>query len=81
MTVSVKGNELRDLPWRLSEHNTVPESFLFGGRLLCQHQCEAIPVQALTFFLALLTFRLTFLRMRDISKIINVQRKDKAFMA
>ncbi|KAK2192842.1 hypothetical protein NP493_21g01035 [Ridgeia piscesae] len=25
-------------------------------------------------------FRLTFLRMRDICKIINVQRKDKAFM-
>ena len=35
---------------------------------------------ALTFFRALKTFRLTFLRMRDICKIINVQRKDKAFM-
>ena len=31
-------------------------------------------------FPALETFRLTFLRMRDICKIINVQRKDKAFM-
>ena len=35
---------------------------------------------ALTFFPALKTFRLMFLRMRDICKIINVQRKDKTFM-
>ena len=35
---------------------------------------------ALTFFRALKTFRLTFLRMRDICNIINVQRKDKGFM-
>ena len=31
-------------------------------------------------FPALKTFRLMFLRMRDICKIVNVQRKDKAFM-
>ena len=31
-------------------------------------------------FPALKPFRLTFLRMRDICKIINVQRKDQAFM-
>ena len=35
---------------------------------------------ALTFFPALKTFQLTFLRMRDKCKIIDVQRKDNAFM-
>jgi len=35
---------------------------------------------ALTFFRSLKTSQLTFLRMRDICKIVNVQRKDKAFM-
>ena len=36
-------------------------------------------VVALTFFRSLKTFRLTFLRMCNKCKIINVQRKDKAF--
>ena len=33
--------------WRiwLSEDNIPPESFLFGGRLFCQHQRDAPPVQ------------------------------------
>ena len=35
---------------------------------------------ALTFFRSSKTFRLTFLRMRDICKIINVQRNVKAFI-
>ena len=34
---------------------------------------------ALTFFRSLKTFRLTFLRMRNKCKIINVQRNNKAF--
>jgi len=34
---------------------------------------------ALTFFRALKTFRLTFLRMRNKCKITNVQRNNKAF--
>ena len=34
---------------------------------------------ALTLFRSLKTFRLTFLRMRDKCKIINVQRNNKAF--
>jgi hypothetical protein len=34
---------------------------------------------ALTFFQSLKTFRLTFLRMRNKCKIINVQRNNKAF--
>ena len=36
-------------------------------------------IVALTFFRSLKTFRLTFLRMRNKCKIINVQRNDKGF--
>ena len=65
-----------------------------GGLMRChltsqsciKHVCQADYSQGVCYrcsayiFPALKTFRLTFLRMRDICKIINVQRKDKAFM-
>ena len=38
---------------------------------------DVCDVVALTFFRSLKTFRLTFLRMRNKCKIINVQRNDK----
>ena len=44
--------------------------FIFAAHLRC----------SANIFPALKTFRLTFLRMRDICKIISVQRKDQAFM-
>ena len=47
--------------------------------ILCERHSTAIgsAVVALTFFRP---FRLTFLRMRDKCKIINMQRNDKAFV-
>ena len=38
-------------------------------------------IEAFTFFRSLKTFRLTFQRMRNKCKIINVQRNNKAFSA
>jgi len=43
-------------------------------------QIVAETVKRLYFFPALQTFWLTFVRMRDKYKIINVQRNDTAFM-
>ena len=57
-----------------------PRASIGGWRLLA----VSVPLGleraavALTFCRALETFRLTFMRMRDICTIINVQRKDKA---
>ena len=59
----------------------------FGGRLrhsllrLRKEQQLFIQRRSAYIFRRYKTFRLTFLRMRDKCKFINVQRKDKAFMA
>ena len=59
-----------------------PPAFKAWSRSSCVvtgETCESCRCSAY-IFPALKPFRLTFLRMRDICKIINVQRKDQAFM-